>query len=122
MAEKFNSYVTSIPFSNNLKGMVIVPQQGVSINSEYGYGSRPSGSTSQVHSIYLTYSSPDSIMENPESMAPIVSISILDNSNGREYYIAKAVMILPNSSFYIEKSITLTTNESLKLTYHGRKD
>ena len=126
MAEKFNNYLVSVPFSSNNKSVTIIPQQGVSFPIQgqtvnYSIGTRTAGSTSQIHSIYLTKADVSEIIEKPEDNAAVVSISVYDTINGTEYFIAKAVYVLPNSSFYIEKTITLKPQDSIKLTYHGNK-
>lgn len=125
MAEKFNNYLVSIPFSSTNKTVVIVPQQGGSLPASgtvtSATGSRTSGATSQIHSIYLTKSDVSTIVSNPENNGSVVSISVYDTTNSKEYFIAKAVMVLPNSSFYVEKTITLRPQDCIRLTYHGNK-
>lgn len=126
MAEKFNNYLVSVTFSSSTKTVIIVPQQGTSFtqlsqNVNSAKGSRTSGATSQIHSIYLTKSDVSSIVENPEDNAAVVSISVYDTTNSKEYFIAKGVYVLPNSSFYVEKTITLSPQDCIRLTYHGNK-
>ena len=127
MAEKFNNYLVSVPFSSDNTVVTLVPQQGVSLPIDgqrvnNASGSRTSGATSQIHSIYLTKSSQDEYSEYPERDGVEVSISVYDTtteSTFKEYYIAKYVRILPNSSFYIEKTITLRPQDCIRLKYHG---
>lgn len=124
MAEKFNNYLVSIPFSSSNRTVVIVPQQGVSLPIQgqtvnHSNGSRTSGSTAQIHSIYLTKSDQNSYSANPENDGVNLSISIYDTVNNKEYFLARYVKVLPNSSFYIEKTITLRPQDCIRLTYHG---
>lgn len=127
MAEKFNNYLVSVPFSSSNRTVVIVPSaltnssslpiQGQSVN--HANGSRTSGSTSQIHSIYLTKSDQNSYSANPENDGVNLSIGIYDTVNNKEYFLARYVKVLPNSSFYIEKTITLRPQDCIRLTYHG---
>lgn len=124
MAEKFNNYLVSIPFSSSNRTITIVPQQGGSLpisgqTVNYANGSRTSGATSQIHSIYLTKADQNSYSSNPENDGVNLSVSVYDTTNNKEYFIAKYIKILPNSSFYIEKTITLRPQDSIRLTYHG---
>ena len=124
MAEKFNNYLVSIPFSSSNKIVTIVPPHGVSLPISgqvvnQANGTRTSGSTSQIHSIYLTKSDQNSYSTNPENDGVDLSISIFDTVNNKEYFISKYIKVLPNSSFYIEKTITLRPQDSIRLTYHG---
>jgi len=124
MAEKFNNYLVSAACAANRK-FTIVPTQGTSLQSlsETGVnassGQRVASSTSQIHSIYLTKSNVTSIDSNPEANGIVASISVYDSMTSQEYYIAKAVNVLPNSSFYIEKTITLRPQDAMKVTIHN---
>ena len=125
MAEKFNNYLVSIPFSSSNTVVTIIPHQGLelpisgdTVNS--ASGTRTSGATSQIHSIYLTKASQDTYDDtNPEANGVKLSIEVYDTTNSKGYYIAKYINVLPNSSFYIEKTITLRGQDSIRLKYHG---
>lgn len=124
MAEKFNNYLVSVPFSSSNKIVTIVPPHGVSLPIQgqtvnQANGTRTSSATSQIHSIYITKSDQNSYSSNPEADGVNLSISIFDTVNNKEYFISKYIKVLPNSSFYIEKTITLRPQDSIRLTYHG---
>ena len=126
MAEKFTNYLVSANYASN-RTITIVPQQGASLTtSEAGVisaaGSRTGGSTEQLHSIYLTKSNVTSVVQNPESQGVILSVFVYDSTNNKEYYLAKAINVLPNSSFYIEKTITLRPQDALKIKFHSCAD
>ena len=114
MAERFTNYLTSTSY-NKGDSHIIIPVQNSTL-SEYGIGDREDGATSQIHSIYITKHVTDNYTNNdPLSQAAVVSLSIVDGNN--EYFIANNVMVLPHSSFYVEKAITLLPQQYLKLTY-----
>lgn len=125
MAEKFNDYLTSVTYSSG-KTIVIVPPatelNSLPYSEQYAAsGTRVVGSTCQLHSIYITMSDVDNFSHDPEDDAAIISLYIqntVTNTNNI-FYLAKNIKVLPNSSFYIEKTITLNTQECLKLVYHG---
>lgn len=128
MAENFNNYLVSIPFTSSNKVVTIVPPCNTSSDNSlpmsgqtvnYANGSRTSGSTAQIHSIYLTKSDQNAYSTDPETDGVNLSIGIFDTVNNKEYFIAKFIKVLPNSSFYIEKTITLRPQDSIRLTYHG---
>ena len=118
MAEVFNNYLVSKQFSSQNESVTIVPIAGGKINDTIGRGSRY-GAQSQIHSIYLTKRNQDSYSTNPENDGVDLSVSIYDTANNKEYFIARYIKVLPNSSFYIEKTITLTAQDCIRLTYHG---
>lgn len=124
MAEKFNNYLASIPFSSSNRTVVIVPRQSLSLPIQgervnHASGTRTAGSTAQIHSIYLTKSSQNSYSTDPKTDGVDLSIGIYDTDENKEYFIAKYIKVLPNSSFYIEKTITLRPQDCIRLTYHG---
>lgn len=125
MAEYFNNYLTKRSFNKN-QYQIIVPVAGTDLsvngtadNNNYVSGTRPSNATSQIHSIYITkHVTSNYTNDDPLSQAAVVSLSIVDTGNdNREFYIANNVMVLPHSSFYVEKAITLLPQQYLKLTY-----
>ena len=133
MAEEFNNYLTSVTFTGSGQSITIVPPSNSSSTnvlhdsenpSAYAKGTRTISSTSQIHSIYLTKEVNSYISENIEANGSLVSIYIADTSKSPEskYYIAKCVKVLPNSSFYIEKTITLQTQDCIKLEYNDNTE
>lgn len=117
MAEVFNNYLTRKTYSSDVGSITIIPAYSGSIDSSIGTGSRTKDSKAQVHSIYLTQEVESNETANPLTGAVFVSLSIYDNAAQTEVYIANNVMILPHSSFYIEKTITLLSQQELRLTY-----
>ena len=117
MAESFSSYGAQYNFgtSANDQSKTIVPIAGGRLSDAGCSGSRAPGSTLQLHSIYLsqvvtqTYS-------DPTSKIAYVSLRVVD-TNGGSWFIANNVMVLPHSSFYIEKTITLLPTQSLQLIF-----
>ena len=67
----------------------------------------------------MTKADQNSYSTNPENDGVNLSISIYDTVNNKEYFIARYIKVLPNSSFYIEKTITLRPQDCIRLTYHG---
>lgn len=110
MAEKFTNYL----YNNNNRPVGSGAE--VTIIDKHNTQYRQANSICQIHSIYITqeYSG---VSTNPEADAARVSLFI--DSNGSKYMIANNVLVLPNSSFYIEKTITLTESQQLKLKNNG---
>lgn len=110
MAEKFTNYLFQETMSVN---------QTFTVIDQAGYNGRQTGSVCQIHSLYITQIH-DGVPSNPEDLAATVSLMIESNTS-KEYMIANNVLILPNSSFYIEKTITLKPTDRLKIKYTGLK-
>lgn len=115
MAEKFNNYLTSRSY-NLSNTQILVPKAGQNLSGN-GTGSRAENAISQIHSIYVTKHVSADYSNDPLAQKSIISLSVVDTSANKEYFIANNVMVLPHSSFYIEKAITLLPQQQLKLTY-----
>jgi len=117
MAEKFNNYLTSRSYALN-NTQILVPKAGQNLSGN-GSGSRPENAISQIHSIYVTKHVSADYSNDPLTQKSIISLSVVDTSvsPNKEYFIANSVIVLPHSSFYIEKAITLLPQQQLKLTY-----
>lgn len=107
MAEKFTNYLYKQRLGKNAVATIIDRH-----NTQF----RQANAICQIHSIYITQEY-TGVSINPEGDAAIVSLFI--DNNGSEYMIANNVLVLPNSSFYIEKTITLTESQQLKLKNNG---
>ena len=117
MAELFNNYLTKKSHTpNDNTKFIIVPKAGESI-SDSGTGSRTQDSVVQLHSIYITQEVTTNQSANPIANAAFVTLSVVDTTNNLEYPIASNIMVLPHSSFYIEKAITLKSQDRLILKY-----
>ena len=116
MAESFNNYLTYAKY-NAGAWKTIVPQAGGDIDNSIGVGSRLPNTTLQLHSIYITRETDGNHTSDPLSYASFVTLSIYDSGSEKSYSIANNVMVLPHSSCYIEKAITLTPQQELRLTY-----
>lgn len=115
MSEKFNNYLvkTTLTSGNNSE-TILIPTAGSPLPNSYGSGTRPSNSVSQIHSIYITKEK-NGVSTNPEAESTIVSLAIKTGTTSQAYKIADHVQVLPNSSFYIEKTITLLPHQTLVL-------
>jgi len=116
MAESFNNYLTGAKYNVD-QTRVIVPRAGSSIDSEVGVGSRLTDAVTQLHSIYVAKEISGNHTDDPITYASFITISIYDYNTQKTYAVAQNVMVLPHSSFYIEKAITLTPQQELRLTY-----
>lgn len=114
MAEIFNNYLTSKTYAKG-DAIVIVPKAGSNIASGNGVGSRKSYTKSQLHSIYISQETNGNYTSNPLNEKVFITLYVKDGNN--EYYIANNVLVLPHSSFYIEKTITLLAQQELYLRY-----
>ena len=119
MAESFNNYLTCFKYetSGTKSSKVIVPKAGESIDTSYGIGSRLPNTVVQLHSIYVAKEIDGNHTTDPLSYSSFITISIYDYDANKSFCIAQNVMLLPHSSFYIEKAITLTSQQELRLTY-----
>ena len=112
MAEKFTNYL----FKESMnKGTTLTVIDSAGIQS-----GRESSSVCQIHSLYITQDF-DLVSSNPEEEAATISLFIVSESSQKEYMVANNVLILPNSSFYIEKTITLKPSDKLRIRYTGLK-
>ena len=95
MAEKFTNYL----FKESMnKGTTLTVIDSAGIQS-----GRESSSVCQIHSLYITQDF-DLVSSNPEEEAATISLFIVSENSQKEYMVANNVLILPNSSFYIEKT------------------
>lgn len=122
MSETFNNYGFNSTMSMG-NYVVLIPKAGQSCSADSNAGSsfsisgtRPANTTVQLHSIYISkvYSG---ISENPEADSSLISLSVKRDSV--KYYIMNNVMVLPNNSLFIEKTITLLPNDELLLEYNS---
>lgn len=112
MAEKFTNYL----FKESMnKGTTLTVIDSAGIQS-----GRESSSVCQIHSLYITQDF-DLVSSNPEEEAATISLFIVSENSQKEYMVANNVLILPNSSFYIEKTITLKPSDKLRIRYTGLK-
>ena len=113
MAEKFNNY--SKKHNSISKGNTsdIIPYAGNTLSG--GSGTRPSGSICQIHSLYVIKEH-QTISTNPENESAKISL-IISEPNKTDVKLACNILILPNSAFYIEKTITLLPTQKLMLEY-----
>ena len=116
MAESFNNYLT---YNKYGKGdyKVIVPAAGSSIDNDIGIGSRLANTVIQLHSIYVTQEIDGNHINEPYAYASFITLSVYDYSINKSFSVANNVMVLPHSSFYVEKALTLTATQELRLTY-----
>ena len=113
MAETFTNFLVRKTFNTSTSQIIVPKANGTSVTDLQG--TRVSGSTSQLHSIYISCEHSTN-STTPESDAVYVSLYIND-SNNKNYYIGYNIPVLPNSSFYIEKTITLLPQQSLNIEY-----
>jgi hypothetical protein len=119
MAETFTNFL-----SKSISGeKVIVPVAGDivkidSTNSASGEVLRAEESTAQVHSIYITQYTNSRIRDDNRydtSNFNYVDLYIEDTDTNAKVYVAYDLQIVPGSSYYIEKNITLTPTQCLKI-------
>ena len=114
MAESFSNFLSKRTYSSG-NTQIIIPKANGQTQSNV-VGTRPVGATSQIHSVYITKEQTGSeVIKDVESAGVYVNIYIDDN--GTKYYIGHNVCILPYSSFYIEKTITLLSQQTLNIEY-----
>lgn len=111
MAEVFNNYLYKGTVGKNTT-ITVIPRSGGNI-SQPGKGVRTINSVSQIHSLYLSIESNTKIT-NIEDNGLFVNI-VINNSDGTKVHIANNVCILPHAPFYIEKTITLLSHQSLEI-------
>lgn len=116
MAEIFNNYLTKKTYSNG-NSQVIVPIAGAALSDNNTIGSRTANSVCQLHSIYITKEVSGDQSSNPLPNAAHITLSVRDKTTNEMYDIANNVFVLPHSSFYIEKTITLKAQQELVLTF-----
>lgn len=118
MAEIFKNFISKSKTGEK----IIVPMAGeiVSIDStkqNNGEILREEDSTAQVHSIYISQM-PTSRFRGDnrylESNFNYIDLFVEDE-NGNKVYLAYDVQVVPGSPYYIEKNVTLTPKQCLKV-------
>lgn len=122
MAEIFKNFIS---VSKNVGEKVIVPSAIVGENTvnvlsgseSMGQLLREEDSTAQVHSLYITQASEPRIKgvnRYNESLFKHIDLIIKDIDNpNTNVYAGYDIQIVPGSSYYIEKNITLTPTQYL---------
>lgn len=118
MAELFKNFISKS--QNGEK--VIVPIAGETVNIDAsspasGELLRDEDSTAQVHSLYISqsenrYRNDDRYDENNFNY---VDLFVEDSTTGIKVYLCYDIQIVPGSPYYIEKNITLTPTQCLKI-------
>lgn len=111
MAEVFNNYLFNGEITNGTSVTLITKASGASNNTTTTKGTRTLNSVTQIHSLYLSQDTITKISD-VESNGIYVDI-IIDNGDGFTTNVANNVCILPHAPFYIEKTITLLSHQSL---------
>lgn len=118
MAEIFKNFISKAKSGEK----IIVPMAGDiinidSANQNSGEILRDEDSTAQVHSIYISQM-PSSRLRGDnrylESNFNYIDLFVEDE-NGTKIYLAYDVQIVPGSPYYIEKNVTLASNQCLKI-------
>ena len=118
MAELFKNFISKS--QNGEK--VIVPIAGETVNIDAsspasGELLRDEDSTAQVHALYISqsdnrYRNDDRYNENNFNY---IDLFVEDSTTGIKVYVCYDVQIVPGSPYYIEKNITLTPTQCLKI-------
>lgn len=111
MAEKFTSYRATSPNSSGV--ITLVPTSGSSnpIGDE-----RTANSTTQIHAIYVSQVLPNHLSEDQlENNMNFFHIGISDGINTT--YIAHDIALLPQSAYYVEKTVTLLPSQYLFIEF-----
>ena len=113
MAEKFTSYRGK---SDNSSGtFVLVPVSGGSntIGDE-----RIANSTTQVHALYVSQVLPNHLTEETlQDNMNFFHIGITDGIN--TFYIGHDLPLVPQSAYYVEKTITLLPSQSMFIEFQA---
>ena len=113
MAEKFTSYRATSPNSTGI--ITVVPQSG---DSNATGDERTANSTTQVHAIYVSQVLPSHLQENQlEDNINFFHIGISDGIN--TFYIGHDIALVPQSAFYVEKTITLLPSQYLFIEFQA---
>lgn len=112
MAETFKNYLRQITTTGNFE---VIPYADET-NSE----KREGNSTVQVHSLYITRVDNDRFSsENryEESSFNHVDIMIVENDDvANATYVGYDIQLVPGSSYFFEKNITLEPHQSLRVS------
>lgn len=130
MAEIFKNYSSGMPvlgygIRNENKSIVVVPYAGEAVDKGAGlYGwsnSRKENTISQIHSIYISLRNTNKLSGldryNPKNFGAFNLYIENKNSNNSTNinYIVYDGRIVPGAPFFIEKNITLESNQRLIL-------
>ena len=110
MAETFNNYLQNIKSSGET---IIIPYAKNAFNSNDS--TRSEGSTTQVHSLYITQvyeTRKDGKSRYDETNFKHVDLYIKTTS-GDKHYLGHDILIVPGSSYFFEKNITLSPEQCL---------
>lgn len=124
MSENFKNFLTSNTLSKNTP-IEIVPPAPIYSHPE---STRDNNCVLEIHSFYLTLkelnnSSILTYYQDTDKNYILADIFIRNYISNEDFYLAKAVKILPNSSFYIEKAILLDTSDSIYINFvDGKKE
>jgi hypothetical protein len=112
--EKFETYLLKINELKNSTGSknTIVPVSGNTNSSATG---RVGGTTSQIHAVYVTLVKPHQVSDI-ESHAVYFHLGIKDIS-GNTVYICHDVPLLPQSSYFFEKTLTVLPSQELFIEF-----
>ena len=110
MAEKFNSYRGK---SSNASGTVVIIPKSGNINDTGD--ERTANSIAQVHSIYVSQVLDHLNPSDVETHLNFVHIGISDDIN--TFYIAHDIALVPQSAYYVEKTITLLPSQYLFIEF-----
>lgn len=118
MAEIFKNFISK----SSTGEKIIVPTAGEIVridNSNPAIGEllRDEDSTAQVHSIYIAQSSSKRFRNDErynENNFNYIDLFVED-TNGARVYVGYDIQIVPGSPYYIEKNITLTPSQCLKI-------
>ena len=113
MAEKFKSYNKEIPVKSNRTSN---PTEETIIDKS-NTPERPDGYVAQVHSIYISQVSNDKFegleRYNPKNFSAFNLYIDEGEQSNNKIYIVYDGRIVPGSPFFIEKNITLESNQRL---------
>lgn len=112
MAETFSNYLFNGTM-NPGQTQVVVPVANSSKASDL-VQTRTINAVSQVHSIYITK---EHNTKTTDVEKEGVYIHLYIEDDGERFYIGHNICVLPYSSFYIEKTITLLSTQSLNMEY-----
>ena len=109
MAEQFKTYTTSVPTSDNIEHVII---------GETTSGNRASGMVAQIHSLYIsqnrkTNRTTENGSDSRYNPANFSAFDLYIKKGDEKIYIVYDGRVVPGSPFFIEKNITLETDQSL---------
>lgn len=110
MAESFKNFIGNIKVKSGTNPTIIIPVSGTSTSS----GSREQNTVAQVHSIYITQVPGTKIQGlNRYEPANFFAFNLGIKRGSTVSYIVYDGRVAPGSPFFIEKNITLETDQSL---------